>query len=117
MRPRSPRPTKPHIPFPLNPAPTLRTRCWQHSADGEAWRQARGRPPVTHKGLAWPPTYPPPNTPPPPPPRFLRNPRKPVILAMSRPDAKKNIATLVRAYGECRPLRDIANLVLIMVSS
>ncbi|GBF90940.1 sucrose-phosphate synthase-like [Raphidocelis subcapitata] len=46
--------------------------------------------------------------------RFLRNPRKPVILAMSRPDAKKNITALVRAYGESRPLRDIANLVLIM---
>jgi sucrose-phosphate synthase len=46
--------------------------------------------------------------------RFLRNPRKPVILAMSRPDAKKNIATLVRAYGQLQPLRDVANLVLVM---
>ncbi|GBF97791.1 sucrose phosphate synthase [Raphidocelis subcapitata] len=46
--------------------------------------------------------------------RFLRNPRKPVILAMSRPDAKKNIASLVRAYGESRGLREIANLVLVM---
>jgi sucrose-phosphate synthase len=46
--------------------------------------------------------------------RFLRNPRKPVILAMSRPDAKKNIATLVRAYGQLKPLRDVANLVLVM---
>jgi sucrose-phosphate synthase len=46
--------------------------------------------------------------------KFLRNPRKPVILAMSRPDAKKNITTLVRAYGSNRALRDIANLVLIM---
>ena len=46
--------------------------------------------------------------------RFLRNPRKPVILAMSRPDAKKNITTLVKAYGENRHLREIANLVLIM---
>jgi hypothetical protein len=33
--------------------------------------------------------------------RFLRHPRKPVILAMSRPDAKKNITTLVKAYGRC----------------
>lgn len=33
--------------------------------------------------------------------KFLRNPRKPVILAMSRPDAKKNITTLVKAYGRC----------------
>jgi hypothetical protein len=46
--------------------------------------------------------------------RFLRNSRKPVILAMSRPDAKKNITTLVKAYGENRHLREIANLVLIM---
>ncbi|KAI8473309.1 MAG: hypothetical protein J3K34DRAFT_519144 [Monoraphidium minutum] len=46
--------------------------------------------------------------------RFLRNPRKPVILAMSRPDAKKNITTLVRVFGENGALRDIANLVLIM---
>ncbi len=49
--------------------------------------------------------------------RFLRNPRKPVILAMSRPDAKKNITTLVKAYGSNAALREIANLVLIMVSS
>jgi hypothetical protein len=27
--------------------------------------------------------------------RFLRNPHKPVVLAMSRPDAKKNLTTLV----------------------
>ena len=47
--------------------------------------------------------------------RFLRNPRKPVILAMSRPDAKKNITTLVKAFGENPTLRELANLVLIMV--
>ena len=47
--------------------------------------------------------------------RFLRNTRKPVILAMSRPDAKKNITTLVKAFGENHTLRNIANLVLIMV--
>ena len=47
--------------------------------------------------------------------RFLRNPRKPVILAMSRPDAKKNITTLVKAFGENSTLRELANLVLIMV--
>eukprot|EP00878_Enallax_costatus_P003956 GHUV01004177.1.p1 GENE.GHUV01004177.1~~GHUV01004177.1.p1 ORF type:complete len:1210 (+),score=383.57 GHUV01004177.1:125-3754(+) len=46
--------------------------------------------------------------------KFLRNPHKPVILAMSRPDAKKNITTLVRAYGKNKTLREIANLVLIM---
>eukprot|EP00879_Flechtneria_rotunda_P001100 GHRR01001241.1.p1 GENE.GHRR01001241.1~~GHRR01001241.1.p1 ORF type:complete len:609 (+),score=214.61 GHRR01001241.1:761-2587(+) len=46
--------------------------------------------------------------------KFLRNPRKPVILAMSRPDAKKNITTLVKAYGSNKALKEIANLVLIM---
>ena len=49
--------------------------------------------------------------------RFLRNPRKPAILAMSRPDAKKNITTLVKAFGENSTLRELANLVLIMVSA
>ncbi|KAJ3698356.1 hypothetical protein LUZ61_002061 [Rhynchospora tenuis] len=46
--------------------------------------------------------------------RFLTNPRKPMILALARPDPKKNIATLVEAFGECRLLRELANLVLIM---
>ncbi|CAG9460146.1 unnamed protein product [Pedinophyceae sp. YPF-701] len=46
--------------------------------------------------------------------RFLRNPRKPAILAMSRPDHKKNITTLVRAFGENPVLRELANLVLVM---
>jgi len=43
--------------------------------------------------------------------RFLTNPHKPMILALSRPDPKKNITTLVKAFGECRPLRELANLV------
>lgn len=47
--------------------------------------------------------------------RFLQNRRKPVILAMSRPDAKKNITTLVKAFGENSYLRELANLVLVMV--
>ncbi|KAF5742018.1 sucrose-phosphate synthase 1 [Tripterygium wilfordii] len=46
--------------------------------------------------------------------RFFTNPRKPMILALARPDPKKNIMTLVKAFGECRPLRDLANLTLIM---
>ncbi|KAJ8648862.1 hypothetical protein MRB53_001885 [Persea americana] len=46
--------------------------------------------------------------------RFLRNPYKPIILALSRPDPKKNITTLLKAFGECRPLRELANLTLIM---
>ena len=47
--------------------------------------------------------------------RFLRNPAKPVILAMSRPDAKKNVTALVRAYGGSAVLRRLANLVLVLV--
>lgn len=47
--------------------------------------------------------------------RFLRNPFKPAVLAMSRPDAKKNITTLVKAFGEHTMLRELANLVLVMV--
>uniref|UniRef100_A0A061RVG0 sucrose-phosphate synthase n=1 Tax=Tetraselmis sp. GSL018 TaxID=582737 RepID=A0A061RVG0_9CHLO len=46
--------------------------------------------------------------------RFLNNPHKPAILAMSRPDAKKNIMTLIKAFGESPVLREICNLVLIM---
>ncbi|KAG6769307.1 hypothetical protein POTOM_024931 [Populus tomentosa] len=46
--------------------------------------------------------------------RFFTNPRKPMILALARPDPKKNITTLVKAFGECRQLRELANLTLIM---
>nr|AJG44459.1 sucrose phosphate synthase [Lilium davidii var. unicolor] len=46
--------------------------------------------------------------------RFFTNPHKPMILALSRPDPKKNITTLLKAFGECRPLREFANLTLIM---
>jgi sucrose-phosphate synthase len=46
--------------------------------------------------------------------RFLADPRKPIILALSRPDARKNITTLIRAYGENERLREIANLGLVM---
>ncbi|XP_040367393.1 probable sucrose-phosphate synthase [Rosa chinensis] len=37
-----------------------------------------------------------------------------MILALARADPKKNITTLVKAFGECRPLRDLSNLTLIM---
>lgn len=47
--------------------------------------------------------------------RYLRNPLKPAVLAMSRPDSKKNLTTLVKAFGEHAMLRELANLVLIMV--
>ncbi len=45
--------------------------------------------------------------------RFLGEPAKPMILALSRPDERKNIATLVRAYGESPELRSLANLVVV----
>lgn len=44
--------------------------------------------------------------------RFLTTPEKPMILAISRPDRRKNIAGLVEAYGRDRELREIANLVI-----
>ncbi|KAL3677567.1 hypothetical protein R1sor_027515 [Riccia sorocarpa] len=46
--------------------------------------------------------------------RFFTNPHKPMILALARPDPKKNITTLLQAFGETRALRDLANLTLIM---
>ena len=45
--------------------------------------------------------------------RFLQQPGKPMILALSRPDTRKNISTLVNAYGESKQLQDAANLVII----
>ncbi len=45
--------------------------------------------------------------------RFLNGPAKPMILALSRPDERKNIATLVRAYGESAELQALANLVVV----
>ena len=34
-----------------------------------------------------------------------------MILALARPDPKKNLTTLIKAYGENQELRDLANLV------
>jgi sucrose-phosphate synthase len=45
--------------------------------------------------------------------RFLKEPEKPMILAISRPDPRKNIPTLVKAYGENKELREKANLAII----
>lgn len=45
--------------------------------------------------------------------RFLADPDKPMILALSRPDERKNISTLIKAYGEHKTLRNQANLVII----
>lgn len=45
--------------------------------------------------------------------RFLCEPEKPAILALSRPDERKNIATLIHAYGGNRALQSVANLVIV----
>ena len=45
--------------------------------------------------------------------RFLRRPEKPIILSLSRPDERKNLASLVEAYGESPRLRDLANLIIV----
>ncbi|MEN8259527.1 MAG: HAD family hydrolase [Pseudomonadota bacterium] len=45
--------------------------------------------------------------------RFLRDPEKPMILALSRPDERKNISTLVRVYGESNELQKRANLCIV----
>lgn len=45
--------------------------------------------------------------------RFLTHPRKPMILALSRADQRKNISSLIQAYGQNAQLRDLANLVII----
>ena len=45
--------------------------------------------------------------------RFLHVPERPIILALSRADPRKNIAALVRAYAEIPGLRDKANLVIV----
>ena len=44
---------------------------------------------------------------------FLKNPDKPMILALSRPDPRKNIVTLIEAYGESEHLQQLANLVIV----
>ncbi len=44
--------------------------------------------------------------------RFLNRPEKPLILAVSRPDKRKNIEGLVTAYGEDPELQQIANLAI-----
>jgi sucrose-phosphate synthase len=44
--------------------------------------------------------------------KFLTNPNKPVILALSRPDRRKNLHTLIEAYGNDKELQALANLVI-----
>ena len=45
--------------------------------------------------------------------RFLQDPAKPMILALSRADSRKNISQLISAYGESPELQNLANLVII----
>lgn len=45
--------------------------------------------------------------------RFLREPRKPIILALSRPDHRKNITALIEAYGQSEGLQQMANLLIV----
>ncbi len=45
--------------------------------------------------------------------RFLREPDKPIVLAVARPDERKNLRSLVEAYGGSRELRELANLVVV----
>ncbi len=45
--------------------------------------------------------------------RFLREPERPMVMALSRPDERKNIATLIDAFGGHPTLRERANLVII----
>jgi sucrose-phosphate synthase len=42
--------------------------------------------------------------------RFFMYPEKPLILALSRPDHRKNIAGLITAYGQDKELQMLANL-------
>lgn len=46
--------------------------------------------------------------------QFLRDPNKPMILTVARPDERKNLEMLVQVYGESEQLQEIANLVLVM---
>ncbi|WP_029935246.1 HAD family hydrolase [Thiomicrospira pelophila] len=43
----------------------------------------------------------------------LTDPGKPIVLALSRPDPRKNIAALVEAFGQSPELQEKANLVII----
>jgi len=45
--------------------------------------------------------------------RFLKDPNKHMVLAISRPDQRKNIATLIEAFGESEELQQVANLVIV----
>lgn len=44
--------------------------------------------------------------------RFLTDPEKPLILAICRPEKRKNLEGLIAAYGEDKELQSIANLAI-----
>lgn len=44
--------------------------------------------------------------------RFFKNKEKPIILALCRPDKRKNINGLIEAYGKSRELQAMANLAI-----
>lgn len=44
---------------------------------------------------------------------FLKDSKKPLILALSRPDERKNILSLIEAYGESPRLQELANLLIV----
>lgn len=46
--------------------------------------------------------------------RFFIMPDKPLILALSRPDKRKNVASLIQAFGESKELQAIANLAVFL---
>ncbi len=46
--------------------------------------------------------------------RFLHDPSKPMVLAMARPDERKNFSTLIHAFANNYRLRQEANLVMVL---
>lgn len=44
--------------------------------------------------------------------RFLKEPKKPIILALSRLDQRKNVSVLIEAFGQSKELQEKANLVV-----
>jgi sucrose-phosphate synthase len=45
--------------------------------------------------------------------KFLKDADKPIVLALSRPDERKNIISLLEAYGRSPCLQELSNLVII----
>jgi sucrose-phosphate synthase len=45
--------------------------------------------------------------------QFLKQPTKPFILAIARPEPKKNLVSLIKAYGRDQELQNKANLVIL----